>query len=53
MDSNIDSIEVGWTDSSEFDISSNLFAEELESDLLPSDEDEIPFARHGIKSQRN
>ena len=25
-----------------------LFAEELESNLLPSDEDEVPFARHGL-----
>ena len=24
-----------------------MFAKELESDLLPSDEDEVPFARHG------
>ena len=24
-----------------------LFVEELESDLLPSDKDEVPFARHG------
>lgn len=37
----------GWTDSSSSDISSDLFVEELESDLLPSEEEEVPFARHG------
>ena len=25
-----------------------MFAEELESNLLPSDEDEVPFARYGL-----
>lgn len=47
MDNNIAPRDVGWTDSSDSDINSDLLDEELESDLLPSDEDEVPFARHG------
>ena len=48
MDDNIAPREVGWTDSSDSDIISNLFTEELESNLLPSEEEEVPFARHGL-----
>ena len=47
MDDHIVPREVGWTDSSNSDISSNLFVEELELDLLPSEENEVPFTRHG------
>ena len=47
MDDHIVPREVGWTDSSSSNISSDLFAEELELDLLPREEDEVPFARHG------
>ena len=47
LDDHIVPKEVSWTDSSSSDISSNLFAEELELDLLPNVEDENPFARHG------
>lgn len=46
MDTNIATREYGWTNSSDFDISFDLFAEELDTDLVPSDEDEVPFARH-------
>ena len=45
MDANIATREYGWTNSSDFDISF-LFAEELDTDLVPGDEDEVPFARH-------
>nr|POF08331.1 hypothetical protein CFP56_55104 [Quercus suber] len=48
MDDNIAPREVGWTNSSDFDIISDMFAEELESDLLPSEEEEVLFARHGL-----
>ena len=47
MDDHIVPREVSWTDSSSSDISSDLSVEELEFDLLPSEEDEVPFARHG------
>ena len=46
MDDHIEAREYGWTYSSDSNISAELFAEELESDLLSSDDDEIPFARH-------
>lgn len=47
MDNKIAPRDVEWTDSSDSDINSDLLDKELESDLLPSDEDEVPFARHG------
>ena len=48
MDDNIAPREVGWTDSSNSDIILDLFTEELESNLLPSEEEEVPFVRHGL-----
>ena len=52
MDGHIIPREIGWTDSSSSEVSSNLFTEEMELDILPSEEEEVPFARHGsvIKS---
>ena len=47
MDTYIEAREYGWTDSSDSDISDDLLEEELGSDLFSSNEDEIPFARHG------
>ena len=47
MDNNINVREYGWTDSSDSNFSIDLFEEEMEPDLLSSDEDEVPFARHG------
>lgn len=47
MEDNILTREYGWTDSSDSNISDVLFEEELEPDLLSSEEDEVPFARHG------
>lgn len=46
MDNNISPSDVGLTDSSNFDIKSDLLDEELELKLLPSDEDEAWFAKH-------
>lgn len=47
MDTNINAREYGWTDSSDSNFSIDLFEDELDSDRIPSDEDEVPFARHG------
>ena len=47
VDDHIVPRKVGWIDSSSSDISFDLFAEELESNLLPSEKGEVPFARHG------
>ncbi|KAL0014776.1 hypothetical protein SO802_001845 [Lithocarpus litseifolius] len=47
MENHIQAREYGWTDSSDSDFSADLFSEERESDLLSSEDDEIPFARHG------
>nr|POE48964.1 uncharacterized protein CFP56_49428 [Quercus suber] len=47
MDTHIDAREYGWTESSDSDVSDDLHEEELASDLLSTDEDEAPFARHG------
>ena len=47
MDNNINVQEYGWTDSNDSNFSIDLFEEEMEPDLLSSDEDEVPFARHG------
>nr|POE60197.1 hypothetical protein CFP56_25397 [Quercus suber] len=46
MDHNIEVREYGWTDSSDTNYCRDMTTEEMESDLLSS-EDEIPFARHG------
>ena len=48
MDGHIIPTEIGWTDSSNSEVSSDLFAEEMEPDILPSEEKEVPFARHGL-----
>lgn len=47
IDNHIEAREYGWTDNSDSNISDDLFEEELESDLLSSDDDEISFALHG------
>ena len=47
METHILAREYGWTDSSDSDFSADLFAEEQESDLISSEGDEVPFARHG------
>lgn len=47
MDDHVEAREYGWTDSGDSNISAELFAEELDSDLLSSDDDEITFAQHG------
>ena len=44
----IEDREYGWTDNSDSDTSRELFEEELKSNLMSTDEDEIPFARHGL-----
>ena len=46
MDINIEAREYGCIDSSDTNYSKDMSAEEMEPDLLSSD-DEIPFARHG------
>ena len=48
MDGHIIPREIGWTDSGNSEVSSDLFAEEMEPDILPSEEEEVPFARHGL-----
>lgn len=47
METNIEAREYGWTDSSDSNVSEDLFAKELESHLLSSEDDEVLFARHG------
>ena len=47
MDDPILSREFGWTESSESDINDDPFADEVDSDFQSSEEDEVPFARHG------
>uniref|UniRef100_A0A7N2RCH7 CCHC-type domain-containing protein n=1 Tax=Quercus lobata TaxID=97700 RepID=A0A7N2RCH7_QUELO len=47
MDDPILSREFGWTESSESDVSDVPFASDVDSDLQSSEEDEVPFARHG------
>ena len=47
IDTHIEAREYGWTDSSDSDISDDLLEEELGLDLLSTNEDEIPFAKHG------
>ena len=47
MDDNIVSREYGWTDSNDIDYSFDLAVEEMESNMISSDEEETPFARHG------
>lgn len=47
MERNIQPREYGWTDSSDTNISVGLLEEELEPDLLSSEDDEVPFTRHG------
>lgn len=44
----IEDREYGWTDNSDSDTSRELFEEELKSNLMSTNEDEIPFARHGL-----
>ena len=45
MDNNIEVIEYGWTDNSDTKYSRDMSTEEMEFDLLSSN-DEIPIARH-------
>lgn len=47
MDSSVEAREYGWIDSSDSNYKTDLFIEEYDSDLLSSDDDEVPFARHG------
>ena len=47
MDDPILSREFGWTESSESDVSDDPLADEVDSDFQSSEEDEVPFARHG------
>ena len=47
MNNDIEPREYGWIDNSDTNYSLDMATEELESDLLSSDFDEIPFARHG------
>ena len=47
MDDNIVLREYGWTDSNDIDYSVDLATEEMESNLILSDEEETRFARHG------
>lgn len=44
----IEDREYGWIDNSDSDTSGELFEEELKSNLMSTNEDEIPFARHGL-----
>ena len=39
--------EYGWVESSDSDVTAKLFANEVELDYWSSEEDEVPFARHG------
>ena len=45
--------EFGWTESSGSDTNANLFTDEVDSDLCSSDDEEIPFARHGLVIEPN
>ena len=47
MDDPILSREFGWTESSESDVSDDPFANEVDFDFQSSEEDKVPFARHG------
>lgn len=47
METHIQAREFGWTDSNDSDFSIDPFAEDQESDWLSSEEEEVPFARHG------
>ena len=53
MDDNIAPREIGWTDSVDSNIISDLFVEELELDLLLSEEEEVPFARNWLVVEPN
>ena len=46
METHVQAREYGWTDSNDLNFSVDLFAKEQESDLLSSEGDEVPFARH-------
>ena len=39
--------EYGWTESSDSEVSAELFVDEVKSDLQSSEGEEIPFAWHG------
>ena len=47
MDDPFNPREIGWTESSESSFSNDLFADEVELELQTSNEEELPFARHG------
>ena len=53
MDDPFDPREFGWTECSESGFSNDLFADEVESKLQTSDEEELPFARHGPVLEAN
>ena len=53
MDDNIAPRESGWTDSVDSNIISDLFIEELELDLLLSEEEEVLFARNWLVVEPN
>ena len=53
MDDNIAPREIGWNDSVDSNIISDLFIEELELDLLLSEEEEVLFARNWLVVEPN
>ena len=53
MDDNIAPREIGWNDSVDSNIISDQFIEELELDLLLSEEEEVPFARNWLVVEPN
>lgn len=53
MADSINGREYGWIESSDSEISAELFADEVESVSRSSENDEVPFARHGPKMEAN
>lgn len=51
MTDSINGREYGWIESSDSEISAELFADEVESVSRSSENDEVPFARHGPKME--
>lgn len=48
MDDPFDPREFGWTENCESGISNDLFADEIELNYQPSEDEELPFVRHGL-----